>query len=54
MELEQEQIVPILAESWSNPDNNTWVFKLKKGIKFHDGSEFTAADVVHSNPEGPR
>lgn len=44
----KKQIVPILAESWSNPDNNTWVFKLKKGIKFHDGSEFTAADVVHS------
>ncbi|MDH3443974.1 MAG: ABC transporter substrate-binding protein, partial [Deltaproteobacteria bacterium] len=37
-----------LAESWSNPDNNTWIFKLKKGVKFHDGSEFTAADVVHS------
>ena len=44
----KKQIVPILAESWSNPDNNTWVFKLKKGVKFHDGSEFTAADVVHS------
>lgn len=44
----KKQIVPILAESWSNPDNNTWVFKLKKGIKFHDGTEFTAADVVHS------
>jgi peptide/nickel transport system substrate-binding protein len=44
----KKQIVPILAESWSNPDNNTWLFKLKKGIKFHDGSEFTAADVVHS------
>ena len=44
----KKQIVPILAESWSNPDNNTWVFKLKKGIKFHDGSEFAAADVVHS------
>jgi peptide/nickel transport system substrate-binding protein len=44
----KKKIVPILAESWSNPDHNTWVFKLKKGIKFHDGSEFTAADVVHS------
>src|SRR5919106_5817365 len=44
----KKQLVPILAESWSNPDHNTWVFKLKQGIKFHDGSEFTAADVVHS------
>jgi peptide/nickel transport system substrate-binding protein len=44
----KKQLVPILAESWSNPDHNTWVFKLKKGIKFHDGSDFTSADVVHS------
>jgi len=44
----KKRIVPILAESWSNPDPSTWVFKLKKGIKFHDGSEFTSADVVHS------
>jgi peptide/nickel transport system substrate-binding protein len=44
----KKQLVPVLAESWSNPDSNTWVFKLKKGVKFHDGSEFTAADVVHS------
>ena len=44
----KRQIVPILAESWSNPDHNTWVFKLKKGVKFHDGSDFTSADVVHS------
>ncbi len=44
----KKRIVPLLAESWSNPDKNTWLFKLKKGIKFHDGSEFTSADVVHS------
>ena len=44
----KKRIVPILAESWSNPDPSTWLFKLKKGIKFHDGSEFTSADVVHS------
>ena len=44
----KKRIVPILAESWSNPDPSTWLFKLKKGIKFHDGSEFSSADVVHS------
>ena len=44
----KKQLVPILAESWSNPDHTTWLFKLKKGIKFHDGSDFTSADVVHS------
>jgi peptide/nickel transport system substrate-binding protein len=45
---QKKQLVGILAESWSSTDPSTWVFKLKKGIKFHDGSDFTAADVVHS------
>ncbi|WFS04036.1 ABC transporter substrate-binding protein [Rhizobium tumorigenes] len=38
---------PDLAESWSaNPDLTEWTFKLRSGIKFHDGSPFTSADVV--------
>jgi peptide/nickel transport system substrate-binding protein len=38
---------PDLAESWSNaPDLLEWTFVLRKGLKFHDGSPCTAADVV--------
>jgi peptide/nickel transport system substrate-binding protein len=48
---QQQTIVPILAESWSTPDPNTWIFKLKHGVQFHDGSEFTAVDVVYSFQE---
>jgi peptide/nickel transport system substrate-binding protein len=40
------KIVGDLAESWTNPDPTTWEFKLKHGVKFHDGSEMTAEDVV--------
>jgi peptide/nickel transport system substrate-binding protein len=40
------EIVPDLATSWTNPDPTAWVFTLRKGVKFHDGSEMTAEDVV--------
>jgi peptide/nickel transport system substrate-binding protein len=38
-------IVPDLAESWETPDPLTYVFHLRRGVKFHDGSAFTSGDV---------
>ncbi len=43
---ENNNIVPRLAKSWTQPDNLTYVFALEDGVTFHDGSPFTAADVV--------
>jgi len=40
-----QDIVADLAEKWEQPDPNTVVFSLKKGVKFHDGSDFTSEDV---------
>jgi len=42
------KLVPALAESWKMIDDTTWEFKLRKGVKFHDGSELTAEDVMWS------
>lgn len=39
---------PALAESWRLVDETTWEFKLRKGVRFHDGSELTAEDVAWS------
>ena len=40
-------IAPMLAESWSpNDDGSEWTFKLRAGVKWHDGTPFTADDVV--------
>lgn len=39
------KVVPELAESWQMLDEKTWEFVLRRDVKFHDGSPFTAEDV---------
>ena len=41
--------VPRLAESWTpNDDASVWTFKIRQGVKFHDGKEMTSEDVAES------
>lgn len=49
-------LTPSLAESFTNPTPTTWVYQIRSGVKFHDGTELTAADAVasmsrHLDPE---
>jgi peptide/nickel transport system substrate-binding protein len=37
------KVVPWLAESWTTADSKVWDFKLRSGVKFHDGEPLTAA-----------
>ncbi|HEV8629735.1 MAG TPA: ABC transporter substrate-binding protein [Thermoanaerobaculia bacterium] len=52
------RLVPALAERWDNPNDLTWRFHLRQGVRFHDGHPLTADDVVQSlervrrNPQG--
>ncbi len=45
---DQTKIVPLLATSWSNPNDTTWVFNLRHNVKFNTGRTMTAADVKFS------
>jgi peptide/nickel transport system substrate-binding protein len=47
LDLSTQEIVPALAESWTvEPDQKTWTFKLRPGLRWSDGHPLTAADVV--------
>jgi peptide/nickel transport system substrate-binding protein len=55
---EKSEIVPALAEEWSiSEDGLVYNFRLRKGVKFHNGDEFSAKDVLYTfdqllDPEG--
>jgi len=51
---ENQRVTPDLARSWRNVDDSTWEFKLRPGVKFTDGSDFTANDVIYSFCRAPR
>src|SRR5712675_1720135 len=42
------KLIPGLAVSWRLADPTTWEFHLRRGVKFHNGDDFTADDVVFS------
>ena len=39
------KLIPGLATEWTQKDDTTWELKLREGVKFHDGTDFTAEDV---------
>ncbi|HEY2945004.1 MAG TPA: ABC transporter substrate-binding protein, partial [Vicinamibacteria bacterium] len=47
-DLKTGKVAPSLAASWRSVDETTWEIKLRQGVKFHDGTPFTARDVKAS------
>lgn len=45
---EELNLVPALAKSWEAVDDTTYEFKLKEGVKWHNGDDFTANDVAYT------
>ncbi len=50
---ENQQLGPGLAVSWKPINDTTWEFKLRQGVKFHDGTPFTADDVLFTFERAP-
>ena len=50
---EKQSLIPGLATSWKTVDDYTWEFKLRTGVKWHDGTPFTADDVIFTMERAP-
>jgi len=42
------ELLPLLATSWKQTEPTVWRFNLRRNVKFHDGTPFTADDVIFS------
>jgi peptide/nickel transport system substrate-binding protein len=47
-DVETGEVLPALATSWEEGENNAWTFTLRDGVTFHDGTPMTAASVKHA------